>query len=157
MKKICLTTFIVCFVVATAFAQDKGKIMVGLGGGILGAGCTNCTAFSGPEILGSYKVNEKIAATLNLGFFSKSGTSVTAIGVSGDYYLKGAYNGFYLAPDLTYITYSTSSDITVGLNLGWGIVVADSWRIKPHFGYGTWFDGAKGRITAGLQVGFIIP
>jgi hypothetical protein len=170
MKKLCVTVFIICGVVATSFAQDAGKIMVGLGGGILAPACTNCSSLSGFDLSGAYQLKDKIVLTLDLGFYSKtdgpSKLNSTMIGISGDYYFKGAYNGFYLGPDISSISLGTkyngtdlgtSHNLTIGINAGWAIVVADSWRIKPHFGYGTWFDGSQGRITAGLQVGFILP
>jgi hypothetical protein len=169
MKKLCVMGFIICTTVATSFAQDAGKIMVGLGGGILAPACTNCTSLSGFDLFAGYQMTNKIVATLDLGFYSKSDGSAAinsmAIGVSGDYYLKEAYKGFYVGPDVSYLTYTekisgtevfSKNSITIGLNVGWGIAVADNWRIKPHFGYGTWFENTKGRITAGLQVGYIL-
>ena len=153
---------------STAFAQDDSKIMVGVSYRSFGAACTNCAAVSGPAFSGGYAVTDKIVATLDLGIYSKSSSgttsNVTAFGVSGDYYLKGAYKGFYIGPDVTFInitekfstTEYTQSNLTVGVNLGWGIVVAERWRIIPHFGYGTWFENSNGRITLGVKVGFKI-
>jgi len=115
-------------------------------------------------------VQDHIVATLDIGFYSKTAGSSTlnstAIGISGDYYLKEALNGFYIGPDLTYITLSekfngneifSKNSFTIGLNAGWGIALGESWRLVPHFGYGTWYDGSSGRITAGLKVGYILP
>jgi len=159
--------FVVCFAVASSIAQAK---MVGAGYGILAPGCTNCTSLSGFNLFGGMAVNDKIVATLNLGFFSKTDGAAslnsTAIGISGDYYLKEALNGFFVGPDLTYIMINekingtevfSQNNLTIGINAGWAIALGESWRLVPHFGYGTWYDNSSGRLTAGLKVGYVLP
>jgi hypothetical protein len=158
----------VCGSVATTFAQDAAKIMAGLGGGILAPGCTNCTSLSGFNLFGGYLLTDKIVGKVELGFYSKSDGAAqlnsTSVGIEGDYYFKSASNGFYLGPDVTFLTITqkingnevfSKNNITIGINAGWGIAVADNWRIIPHFGYGTWYENSSGRITAGLKVGYV--
>src|SRR6185295_658340 len=139
MKKLCLTLFILCFAVASSIAQAK---MVGASYGVLAPACTTCTSLSGFSLYGSMAVQDHIVATLDIGFYSKTAGSSTlnstAIGISGDYYLKEALNGFYIGPDLTYITLSekfngneifSKNSFTIGLNAGWRIALGESWRL----------------------------
>jgi hypothetical protein len=153
-------------IVPLAFAQDS-KIMVGVSGRMVGPACTNCSALWGPAFSGGYAFTEKIVATFDVGFYSKSESSDKinsfAIGVSGDYYIKEAFKGFYIGPDITFITVKEEFDgteifseenISIGINLGWAIAAGDRFRIIPHFGYGTWFENSDGKITAGLKLGF---
>ena len=153
-------------ITVVSFGQSE-KIMVSAGFGVLAPACTNCDILSGFEAAGSYAFTEKIAASANLGFFTRSENGGTinafAIGVSGEYYFKEAFKGFYVSPDVTFISTTSKYDglgsasennLTVGLNLGWAIGIGDKFRIIPHFGYGTWFEGTDGRITSGLRLGY---
>jgi hypothetical protein len=165
MKKITLTFFLACGIAAIGFAQS-GKIMPSAGAGIIAPACTNCSTFAGIELAGGYAVTEKIVASLNVGIFSKSEASkvnIFSIGISGEYYFKEAFKGFYASPDITFIStkekyndvvYFDESNITIGLNLGWAIGIGENFRIIPHFGYGTWFENSDGRITGGLKLGY---
>ncbi len=166
MKKLGLSFLLLFGIVTINFAQSE-KIMVSAGFGILAPACTNCKTLSGFEASGGYAITEKIVGSVNLGFFSRSDspfkTNAFAIGVSGEYYFKEAYKGFYVSPDVTFISTKSKYDgnetgsednLTVGLNLGWAIAIGDNFRIIPHFGYGTWFENTDGRITAGLKVGY---
>jgi len=168
MKKLSFTMLLAVGIISMAFAQDS-KIMVSAGAGMLAPACTNCTTLFGGELSGGYAFTEKIAASLNFGFYSKSESTskigTFSVGVSGEYYFKEAFKGFYVSPDITYITINqknngtevfSENNITLGLNLGWAIGIGDRFRIIPHFGYGTWYENSKGRITAGLRVGFKI-
>ncbi|MEO7992276.1 MAG: hypothetical protein ABI663_22190 [Chryseolinea sp.] len=168
MKKLLFTMFSAFGIISIAFAQSDSKIMASAGGGILAPACTNCSSLAGVEFAGGYAFTKHIVASLNLGLFSKAETGsklkAFAVGISGDYYIKEAYKGFYVSPDLTLITLSnkyggttySDNNFTVGLNLGWAIAIKDHFRIIPHFGYGTWFEDSKGRITAGLKIGYKI-
>lgn len=163
MKKLGLFFLLLFGIVTINFAQSE-KIMVSAGFGVLAPACTNCDILSGFEAAGSYAFTEKIAASLNMGFFTRTEGGGTlnsfAIGVSGEYYFKEAYKGFYVSPDVTLITLSvkdsdfSDSNLTIGLNLGWAIAIGDKFRIIPHFGYGTWFEDSDGRITSGLRLGY---
>lgn len=166
MKKLGLSFLLVFGIVTINFAQSE-KIMVSAGFGVLAPACTNCDLLSGFEAAGGYAITEKIVGSVNLGFFSwsegSSKLNAFAIGVSGEYYFKEAFKGFYASPDVTFISTTAKSggnetgsenNLTVGLNLGWAIAIGDNFRIIPHFGYGTWFEGTDGRITTGLKVGY---
>ena len=164
MKKLLLPAlFMLC--VTGVFAQ--GKIMVGASGRFFGPACTNCTALYGGSISGAYAVINKLAVGLDLGLYSRSETSTLsalAIGITGDFYPKGDFKGFYVGPDITLINLTnkfgsskvSDSNITIGANIGWAIAIGEKLRIIPHLGYGTWFEDSKGRITTGLKVGFRI-
>ena len=141
--------------------------MVSAGYDILAPACTNCKMLSGFEFAGGYAITEKIVGSLNVGIFSRSEspykTNSFAIGISGEYYFKEAFKGFYVSPDITFIStmekYNSTEtfdekNITVGLNLGWAIGIGDHFRIIPHFGYGTWFEDSKGRVSAGLKLAY---
>ncbi len=168
MKKLSFTMLLAFGIISMALAQSESKIMASAGGGILAPACTNCKTLAGFELAGGYAFTKNIVASLNIGLFSRSdeGSKLNAfaVGVSGEYYIKEAYKGFYVSPDLTLITLSnkyggttfSDTNFTVGLNLGWAIAIKEHFRIIPHFGYGTWFEDSKGRITAGLKVGYKI-
>ncbi len=163
MKKLGLSFLLVFGIITINFAQSE-KIMVSAGFGILAPACVNCNLLSGFEAAGGYAITEKIVGSVNLGFFSRSQSdsklNAFAIGISGEYYFKEAYKGFYVSPDVTFISRSvkdsdfSDGDLTIGLNLGWAISIGDHFRIIPHFGYGTWFEDSDGRITTGLKVGY---
>lgn len=173
MKKILLTTILALGVVLISNAQDESQIMVGVNGGILGPGCTNCGILTGGGVTAGYAVMDKMVVTLDVNNYGDKDvtswgtfkTSTTAIGISGDFYPKGVYKGFFIGPDITYLTlkykldgtvWSSQGDITAGLNLGWAISAGDKIEIIPHFGYGTWFSGSKGRATMGLKLAYKI-
>lgn len=153
-------------IVPMVFAQDS-KIMVGVAGRIVGPACTNCSALYGVGFSGGYAFTEKIVGTFDLGFYSRSESedkiNSVAVGVSGDYYFKEAYKGFYVGPDLTYITIKekyngdeifSDNNLSIGVNVGWAIAAGERFRIIPHFGYGTWFENSDGKITIGLKLGY---
>ena len=161
-------TFLLVLGLCAAYAQDS-KIMVGASGRVFGPACTNCTALTGFGLSGGYTVINKVVATLDVGFYGKSeGSSKinsTAVGISGDFYPKEAFRGFYIGPDISYITITqkisdtevfSDNSISIGLNLGWAIPIGERLRIIPHMGYGTWYENSKGRITFGAKVGFKI-
>jgi hypothetical protein len=169
MKKLLLIPLLAWGMISIAFAQSDSKLMVAVGPRVFGPACTNCSALSGFGLSGGYALIDKMVATLDVGFYSRSEFSSklksTAIGISGDFYPKEAFRGFYVGPDITYIIISqdingmevfSETNITVGINLGWAIAIGNKFRIIPHAGYGTWFEDSKGRITVGMKVAYKI-
>jgi hypothetical protein len=122
----------------------------------------------GGGVSGAYAIINKVALGLDVGVYSRSETSklnTFAIGLTADFYPKGDFKGFFVGPDITYITIAqkfngietfSENNITLGANLGWAIAIGDRLRIIPHLGYGTWYENSKGRITTGVKVGFRI-
>jgi len=166
MKKIGLTFIMLVGILSLSLGQSE-KIMASAGFGILAPACTNCDMLSGFELGGGYAITEKIVGSVNLGFFSRSESpskiKAFGIGVSGEYYFKEAFKGFFAGPDITYISTSQDFDgtevfsennLTVGLNIGWAIGIGEHFRIIPHLGYGTWFENSDGRISTGLKLGY---
>lgn len=168
MKKLMFTLWWALGIVPVVFAQDS-KIMVAAGYRLVGPACTNCDALYGPAFSAGWAFTEKIVATFELGVYSRSEASdklkAFAVGISGDYYFKEAYKGFYIGPDFTYITVKQEFDgseifsennLSVGINIGWAIGIGDRFRIIPHLGYGTWFENSDGKVTIGGKLGFKI-
>jgi hypothetical protein len=161
MKKSVFIFILMCEFAAIGFAQGD-KVMVSAGARIMTTQCIDCGIFSGIELAGGYAVTEKIVASLNVGYFSKSESYITKvfdIGVSVDGYFKEAYKGFYAGGDVTIIleesypgAYDSSIDFT--LNLGWAIGIGEHIRIIPHLGYGTWLSNYDKRIIGGLKFGY---
>lgn len=165
MKKL-VSTVILTLALVGAYAQ--GKIMVGASARLFGPACTNCTALYGGSVSGAYAIIDKVALGLDLGVYSRSQNSnlnTVAVGLTADFYPKGDFKGFFVGPDITFISIAqkfngveTFSDktVTIGANLGWAIAIGDRLRIIPHLGFGTWYENSKGRITTGVKVGFRI-
>ena len=166
MKKLMFTLWLALGIVSMVFAQDS-KVMIGVSGRMVGPACTNCSALYGPAFSGGWAFTKKIVATFDFGIYSRSESDdkikAFAMGISGDFYFKEAYKGFYIGPDVTFITVSEEFDgseifsednISIGINLGWAIGIGDRFRIIPHAGYGTWFEDSDGKITAGVKLGF---
>ncbi len=168
MKRLLLATVVVLLSVSGSMAQDK-TMMPAVHGGIIGPGCTNCGLLAGFGASFGYALHEKIAASVQADFYSEKDqvlgitatTKVAAFGVSGEFYPKEAFKGFFIGPDVLYITTNTdlngtplfeTNDITFGGKLGWVITIAETVKFIPHFGYGTWYDNSKGRGTMGLKV-----
>lgn len=167
MKKLPVTLLFAFGLTTLALAQDPAKMMVGAGLRSLGPACTNCTALFGVAAFGDYQLTEKIVAGVEIGTAWKTDGAASlnsfSFGVKGDYYFKEAFNGFYLGPDITYITLKekingsevfSTNNLSLGLNAGWAIPIADKFRIIPHFGYGTWYDNSKGKIMFGVKFGY---
>lgn len=153
-------------------AQSDYKMMAGIKGGIMGPACTNCGLLYGGGITFGYAVSQRWVPTIEIGSFidkdelwgSTYKTSALVVSLSGDFYLKEAYKGFYISPEFSFINLSSKLDgvtwgtsyknVTAGLNLGWAISLGDRIELVPHFGYSTWFENSKGRITIGSKLGF---
>ena len=153
-------------------AQSDYKMMAGAKGGIMGPACTNCGLLYGGGVTFGYAVSQRWVPTIEIGSFmdkDEFGTSVyktsaLVVAVSGDFYPKEAYKGFYISPEFSFINLKTKLDgeifgtalnnVTAGLNLGWAISFGERIEFVPHLGYSTWFENSKGRITMGTKLGF---
>ena len=165
MKKLILT---VLFLSALAGVYAQGKIMVGASARLFGPACTNCTVLYGGSVSGAYAIINKVALGLDVGVYSRSEASnlnTIAFGLTADFYPKGDFKGFFVGPDITFLSIVqkfngvetfNEKNVTIGANLGWAIAIGDRLRIIPHLGYGTWYENSKGRITSGVKVGFRI-
>lgn len=172
MKKLVLSLVAIAAFGLTNHAQSDYKIMAGVKAGIAGPACTNCgLVYGGGASLG-YAISDRWVTSLEVANYSKNDeifedtykTTVLVLALSGDFYLKEAYKGFYLSPEVAYITRGSKlngvksdfseSNITAGLNLGWAISFGERIEFVPHFGYSTWFENSKGRITLGTKLAF---
>lgn len=168
MKKSLLVLICLTYFTTISKSQDS-KMMAGINYGVLGPACTNCTATTGGGVFFDYAVLEKLAVGTELGLYGKSETSfgyetkisVFSSAITGRFYPKEAFKGFFIGGDLAYLSYSSefngsevysTSDFTFGLNLGWVITIANVVGIVPYLGYGTWFENSKGRISLGGKV-----
>lgn len=168
MKKLSLLILLLAGTLSVASAQS-GDIMISAGAGLLGPACTNCESLFGGSVAGSYAIVKHIAARAEVGYYTKSegqySLNAVTFGAYGEFYVKEAQKGFYVAPNIMYIALKQKYDgdqsfsennVTFGGELGWAIPIAN-FRIIPHAGYGTWFEDSKGRITIGAKVGFVLP
>ena len=168
MRLLLLATSMLLFTSITSFAQDK-TMMPAVHAGIIGPGCTNCGIMTGVGASFGYALHEKIAATVSADFYSDKDvvlgitakTSVAAFGLSGEFYPKEALKGFFIGPDVLFITTATdlngatifeTNDLTVGGRLGWVITIGELVKFVPYMGYGTWYDNSKGRGIFGMKV-----
>ena len=159
--------------VLTTNAQSSSQMMVAVNGGLVGPACTNCGILAGGGASFSYAVTDRIVPTVDAGLYTSSSedgfgnkysNSALLIGIGGDFYFKEAYKGFFIGPEVAFIqlgykvngtsTDFSQSNVTIGANLGWAISAGDRIEIIPHFGYSTWFENSKGRVTMGLKLGF---
>lgn len=158
-------------------AQSDYTMMGGANAGIMGPACTNCGLLYGGGITFGYAVTDHIVPTIDLGIYSDKTTidwggstsvyktSARVVSVSGQFYLKEAYKGFYAAPEISFISIDYKADgnqvigypinnITIGADIGWAISIGERIELVPHMGYSTWFENSKGRVTLGTKLGF---
>lgn len=177
MKKILTTIVLSLTLGSVANAQSDYKMMAGVNGGIMGPACVNCGLLYGGGITFGYAVSQRIVPTIDVGSYvwnrktefggivNSYKSSALIVSLGGDFYIKEAYKGFFFSPEVSFIQYNEKyndvqqfglpiRNVTVGLNLGWAISLGDRIELVPHFGYSTWFENSKGRVTIGTKLGF---
>lgn len=176
MRRLVLLTIMTLSFGSIASAQSDYKMMAGVTGRILGPACVNCGLLYGGGVTFGYAATQRLVPTLDIsssswrtksdfgGVVTTSKTSALVISLGGDFYFKEAYKGFYVSPEVSFIQYNYKwndaqvlgypfNNVTVGLNMGWAISVGDRMELVPHFGYSTWFENSKGRVTMGIKLG----
>jgi hypothetical protein len=166
MKRKLLIAMVALFGSYQANAQSA-EVTAGMG--IIGPACTNCGLLTGVQSSGSYAILDKITVGASFSYYwdkevisgyTYSDKAINA-GAFARWYPKEKFKGFYIGPDMGYITLTETygatetklSNITFGASLGWDINIADLVIINPFMGYGTWFEGSKGRVEMGLRIG----